>query len=76
MSDCQLCASKPPPAIQNDSAADAAKRKSHRRRIRAAGNGLHNAGILGQMCPMSEETLEGYEAVQAVNLRDDWRRLG
>ncbi len=24
------------------------------------------------MCPMSEETLEGYEAVQAVNLRGVW----
>lgn len=32
----------------------------------------NNAGILGPMCPMSEETLAGYEAVQAVNLRGVW----
>jgi NAD(P)-dependent dehydrogenase (short-subunit alcohol dehydrogenase family) len=32
----------------------------------------NNAGILGPICPMSEETLEGYDAVQAVNLRGVW----
>ena len=32
----------------------------------------NNAGILGPMCEMSEETLEGYEATQAVNLRGVW----
>lgn len=32
----------------------------------------NNAGILGPMCPMSEETVEGYDAVQAVNLRGVW----
>jgi NAD(P)-dependent dehydrogenase (short-subunit alcohol dehydrogenase family) len=33
---------------------------------------FNSAGILGQMCSMSEETLEGYEAVQAVDLRGVW----
>jgi len=32
----------------------------------------NNAGILGPMCPMSEETAEGYDEVQAVNLRGIW----
>jgi NAD(P)-dependent dehydrogenase (short-subunit alcohol dehydrogenase family) len=32
----------------------------------------NNAGILGPMCPMSEETAEGYDEVQAVNLRGVW----
>jgi NAD(P)-dependent dehydrogenase (short-subunit alcohol dehydrogenase family) len=32
----------------------------------------NNAGILGPMCPMSEETGEGYDAVNAVNLRGIW----
>ncbi len=32
----------------------------------------NNAGILGPICPMSEETVEGYDAVQAVNLRGVW----
>src|ERR1700742_2373565 len=32
----------------------------------------NNAGILGPMCPMSEETGEGYDATQAVNLRGVW----
>jgi NAD(P)-dependent dehydrogenase (short-subunit alcohol dehydrogenase family) len=32
----------------------------------------NNAGILGPMCEMSEETLEGYDATQAVNLRAIW----
>jgi NAD(P)-dependent dehydrogenase (short-subunit alcohol dehydrogenase family) len=32
----------------------------------------NNAGILGPMCPMSEETVEGYDQVQAVNLRGVW----
>jgi NAD(P)-dependent dehydrogenase (short-subunit alcohol dehydrogenase family) len=32
----------------------------------------NNAGILGPMCAMSDETLEGYEATQAVNLRGIW----
>jgi NAD(P)-dependent dehydrogenase (short-subunit alcohol dehydrogenase family) len=33
---------------------------------------FNNAGILGPMCEMSDETLEGYEATQAVNLRGIW----
>jgi NAD(P)-dependent dehydrogenase (short-subunit alcohol dehydrogenase family) len=32
----------------------------------------NNAGILGPMCPMSQETAEGYDEVQAVNLRGVW----
>jgi NAD(P)-dependent dehydrogenase (short-subunit alcohol dehydrogenase family) len=32
----------------------------------------NNAGILGPMCPMTEETGEGYDAVNAVNLRGIW----
>jgi NAD(P)-dependent dehydrogenase (short-subunit alcohol dehydrogenase family) len=32
----------------------------------------NNAGILGPMCPMVEETGEGYDQVQAVNLRGIW----
>jgi NAD(P)-dependent dehydrogenase (short-subunit alcohol dehydrogenase family) len=32
----------------------------------------NNAGILGPMCEMSEETAEGYDATQAVNLRGVW----
>jgi NAD(P)-dependent dehydrogenase (short-subunit alcohol dehydrogenase family) len=32
----------------------------------------NNAGILGPMCPMSEETGEGYDLTQAVNLRGIW----
>jgi len=32
----------------------------------------NNAGILGPMCEMSEETLEEYEQTQSVNLRGIW----
>ena len=32
----------------------------------------NNAGILGPMCPVTEETSEGYDAVNAVNLRGIW----
>lgn len=32
----------------------------------------NNAGILGPMCPLVEETGEGYDAVNAVNLRGVW----
>jgi NAD(P)-dependent dehydrogenase (short-subunit alcohol dehydrogenase family) len=32
----------------------------------------NNAGILGPMCPLTEETGEGYDAVNAVNLRGIW----
>ena len=32
----------------------------------------NNAGILGPMCPMTEETGAGYDAVNAVNLRGVW----
>ena len=32
----------------------------------------NNAGVLGPMCPMSDETGEGYDQVQAVNLRGVW----
>src|SRR6267142_1493719 len=32
----------------------------------------NNAGILGPMCPMTEETGEGYDTVNAVNLRGVW----
>ncbi|ANH67277.1 SDR family oxidoreductase [Mitsuaria sp. 7] len=32
----------------------------------------NNAGILGPMCEMSEETVEGFDATQAVNLRGVW----
>jgi NAD(P)-dependent dehydrogenase (short-subunit alcohol dehydrogenase family) len=32
----------------------------------------HTAGILGPMCPMTEETGEGYDEVTAVNLRGVW----
>jgi NAD(P)-dependent dehydrogenase (short-subunit alcohol dehydrogenase family) len=32
----------------------------------------NNAGILGPMCEMSAETLEGFDATQSVNLRGVW----
>ncbi len=32
----------------------------------------NNAGILGPMCPMMEETAEGFDKVSAVNLRGIW----
>ncbi|PDT79127.1 glucose 1-dehydrogenase [Bradyrhizobium sp. C9] len=32
----------------------------------------NNAGILGPMCPMNEETGDGYDDVQQVNLRGVW----
>ena len=32
----------------------------------------NNAGILGPMCPMMEETGEGFDEVSAVNLRGIW----
>ncbi len=32
----------------------------------------NNAGILGPMCPMPEETAEGFDEVSAVNLRGVW----
>ncbi|MFC5864418.1 SDR family NAD(P)-dependent oxidoreductase [Acidicapsa dinghuensis] len=32
----------------------------------------NNAGILGPMCPLVEETGEGYDEVNAVNLRGVW----
>jgi NAD(P)-dependent dehydrogenase (short-subunit alcohol dehydrogenase family) len=32
----------------------------------------NNAGILGPMCPMMEESGEGYDEVNAVNLRGIW----
>jgi NAD(P)-dependent dehydrogenase (short-subunit alcohol dehydrogenase family) len=32
----------------------------------------NNAGILGPICDMTEETGEGYDAVQAVNLKGVW----
>lgn len=32
----------------------------------------NNAGILGPMCDMTEETADGYDQVQAVNLRGVW----
>jgi NAD(P)-dependent dehydrogenase (short-subunit alcohol dehydrogenase family) len=33
---------------------------------------FNNAGILGPMCPMIEETADGYDDVQRVNLRGIW----
>jgi NAD(P)-dependent dehydrogenase (short-subunit alcohol dehydrogenase family) len=35
----------------------------------------NNAGILGPMCPMMEETAEGFDEVNAVNLRGVWTCL-
>jgi NAD(P)-dependent dehydrogenase (short-subunit alcohol dehydrogenase family) len=32
----------------------------------------NNAGILGPMCEMTEETLDGYDQTQAINLRGIW----
>ena len=32
----------------------------------------NNAGILGPMCPMVEETAEGFDEVNAINLRGVW----
>ena len=32
----------------------------------------NNAGILGPMCEMSDETSEGYNETQAINLRGIW----
>jgi NAD(P)-dependent dehydrogenase (short-subunit alcohol dehydrogenase family) len=35
----------------------------------------NNAGILGPMCPLTQETGEGYDEVNAVNLRGVWTFL-
>lgn len=35
----------------------------------------NNAGILGPMCPLTEETGEGFDGVTAVNLRGVWTFL-
>jgi NAD(P)-dependent dehydrogenase (short-subunit alcohol dehydrogenase family) len=35
----------------------------------------NNAGVLGPMCPLTEETGEGYDRVNAVNLRGVWTFL-
>jgi len=35
----------------------------------------NNAGILGPMCPLTDETAEGYDAVNAVNLKGVWTFL-
>jgi NAD(P)-dependent dehydrogenase (short-subunit alcohol dehydrogenase family) len=35
----------------------------------------NNAGILGPMCPLTEETGDGYDGVNAVNLRGVWTFL-
>src|ERR1700712_3780968 len=35
----------------------------------------NNAGILGPMCEMSEETCEAYDETQAVNLRGIWTSM-
>jgi NAD(P)-dependent dehydrogenase (short-subunit alcohol dehydrogenase family) len=32
----------------------------------------NNAGILGPMCSMMEETAEGFDEVNGVNLRGVW----
>jgi NAD(P)-dependent dehydrogenase (short-subunit alcohol dehydrogenase family) len=32
----------------------------------------NNAGILGPMCPMMEETAAGFDEVNGANLRDVW----
>ena len=32
----------------------------------------YNAGILGPMCPMSEQTADGFDEVNAINLRGLW----
>lgn len=35
----------------------------------------NNAGILGPMCPLTDETAEAYDAVNAVNLKGVWTFL-
>ena len=56
--------------------ADEARRKSAVSRAVAEFGRLdmayNNAGILGPMCPMAEETARAYDEVKAVNLRGVW----
>lgn len=62
-------------AVAGDVSDEAVAKGAVDRAVREFGRldmAYNNAGILGPMCPMSEETGEGYDQVQAVNLRGVW----
>ena len=62
-------------ALVGDVSDEALARSAVERAVSAFGRldmAYNNAGILGPMCPMSEETEDGYDEVQAVNLRGVW----
>jgi NAD(P)-dependent dehydrogenase (short-subunit alcohol dehydrogenase family) len=62
-------------ALAGDVADEALARSAVDRAVAEFGRldmAYNNAGILGPMCPMTEETGAGYDAVNAVNLRGVW----
>jgi len=62
-------------AVSGDVADEAVAKAAVDRAIAEFGGldmAYNNAGVLGPMCPMSEETGEGFDAVNAVNLRGVW----
>ena len=62
-------------AVQCDVSDEAQAAAAVERTVAAFGRldmAYNNAGILGPMCPMSEETAEGFDEVSAVNLRGIW----
>jgi NAD(P)-dependent dehydrogenase (short-subunit alcohol dehydrogenase family) len=62
-------------AIDGDVSAEHVARSAVERAVSEFGSldvAYNNAGILGPMCPMMEETGEGYDEVNAVNLRGVW----
>ncbi len=62
-------------ALTGDVSDEAFAKSAVERAVAAFGRldmAYNNAGILGPICPMNEETGEGYDQVQAVNLRGVW----
>jgi NAD(P)-dependent dehydrogenase (short-subunit alcohol dehydrogenase family) len=62
-------------AVVGDVSDEAVAQSAIRRAVSEFGQldmAYNNAGILGPMCPMTEETAEAYDRVQAVNLRGIW----
>jgi len=62
-------------ALAGDVSDEGVARSAVERAVREFGGldmAYNNAGILGPMCPMMEETGEGYDQVNAVNLRGVW----